>query len=107
MAASTVMPIPANPLKIDAMRGFRSLLKNDIRDPEKQKGTSLVALIDEVLQAKILNSPNINKMIRLEDGPLGEVIVCVGSQRYNGVNAVPDPEIREIIQEAIADWEKK
>jgi hypothetical protein len=106
-AASTVKPISANPLKVDAMRGFRSLLKNDIKDPEKQKGTSLVALIDEVLQAKLLTSPTINKMVRLEDGPLGEVIVIVGSQRYNGVNAVPDPEIREIIQEAITDWGKK
>jgi hypothetical protein len=106
-AVPAVQAIPANPLKIDAMRGFRSLLKNDIKDPEKEKGTSIVALIDEVLQAKLLNSPNITKVIRLEDGPLGEVIVSVGSQRYNGVNAVPEPEIREVIQAAITEWEKK
>jgi hypothetical protein len=93
--------------KIDALRGFRSLLTNDVKTLSKPKSFSIVAMIDEVLQAKLIGSPLMDKAIRLEEGSQGEVIVCVGSQRYDGVSAVPEPEIRDIIKAAITDWEKK
>jgi hypothetical protein len=64
-------------------------------------------MIDEVLQTKLSGTQLMDKAIRLEDGPMGEVIVCVGSQRYDGVGAVPDPEIRDIIKAAITEWERK
>jgi len=31
----------------------------------------------------------------------------VGRERYDSVDAVPDPEIRAIIKTSISDWEKK
>jgi hypothetical protein len=93
--------------KIDALRGFRSLLNNDVKPPSNKNSFSIVAMIDEVLQTKLFGTPLMDKAIRLEDGPMGEVIVCVGSQRYDGVGAVPDPEIRDIIKAAIAEWERK
>jgi hypothetical protein len=92
--------------KIDAMRGLRSLLNNEIKAPP-QKGTSIVSMIDEVLQAKLLSSPLLSKSIRLEEGLMGEVVVLVGANRYNSMDEVPDPEIRAIIKSAISDWEKK
>ncbi len=106
-----VHPVPptANtaPPKIDAMRGFRSLLKGDIKTPGAIKSVSIVALIDEVLQARLLTMPHITKSVRLEEGVLGEVIVFVGSTSYAGVDSVPDIEIRSVIKAAIADWDKK
>jgi len=107
LKTTTTPPPSATAPKIDPMRGFRSLLHNEIKKPEEQKNTSIVAMIDEVLQAKLLNTSLTAKDIRLEDGPLGEVIVWVGAQRYAGVNAVPEPEIRDMIKSAISDWEKK
>ena len=100
-------PAPKDSIKLDAMRGLRSLLNNDIKNPAEKKGLSIVAMIDEVLQAKLLGTHLIGKSIRLEDGPNGEVIFCVGPNRYDSVNDVPDPEIQEIIKQAIADWEKR
>jgi hypothetical protein len=102
-------PVPANaaPLKIDALRGFRSLLKSEIKAPSETKSMSIVAMIDEVLQARLLIMPQITKSVRLEEGALGEVIVFVGSTSYPGVDSVPDPEIRSVIKAAIADWDKK
>ncbi|MEI7844211.1 MAG: hypothetical protein WCK35_00265 [Chloroflexota bacterium] len=100
-------PAAKDPLKIDAMRGLRSLLNNEVKAPGDKKGLSIVAMIDEVLQAKLLGTPLMEKVIRLEDGPMGQVIVCVGSNRYEGVGEVTNPEIRDIIKEAIAEWEKK
>ena len=89
------------------MRGLRSLLKSDVKAPGEGKGVSIVAMIDEVLQAKLLGTTLLAKGIRLEEGSSGEVIVYVGFDRYSGVDAVPDPEIRAIIKSAISDWEKK
>ena len=64
-------------------------------------------MIDEVLQAKLLGTPLMEKSIRLEEGPTGGVIVCVGSQQYTAIDSIPEPEIREVIKAAITAWEKK
>lgn len=98
---------PPPPPKIDAIHGLRTLLKNEIKTPDQMKSLSIVAMIDDVLQAKLPGTPYAAKGIRLEEGTLGEVVVYVGVSRYSGVDAVPDPEIQAIIKAAIKDWEKK
>jgi cell division protein FtsN len=110
LSASTAVQIPVSPPsqpKIDAIRGLRSLLKNEIKTPDQMKSVSLVAMIDDVLQAKLSGTPFVGKGIRLEEGSFGEVIVYVGASRYSGVDAVPDPEIQALIKSSIADWEKR
>ena len=91
--------------KIDPLRGLRSLLNNEIKAPTKT--ASIVTIIDEVLQARLLNSPLLSRSIRLEEGRSGELIVLVGPNRYNSVDEVPEPEIRAMIKTAISDWERK
>jgi hypothetical protein len=100
------LPAITVPAKIDPMRGFRSLLKNEIKSPMEKKATSIVAMIDEVLQARLLIMPQITESVRLEEGAQGEVIVFVGKTSYSGVDSVPDPEIRSVIKAAITEWEK-
>ena len=95
------------PPKVDAMRGIRSILSNDDKHALERKTQSIVEMIDEVLQTKLMGTTLADKNIRLEDGKQGEVIVCVGPQRYSSLGAVPDPEIRNMIKSAIAEWEKK
>ena len=67
----------------------------------------IVEMIDEVLQKKLEDSPLAGKKIRLEEGTVGEVVVFVGAIRYSGIDAVPDEQIKAIIREAIAEWNKK
>jgi hypothetical protein len=105
-AAQIHIPPPPPP-KIDALHGLRTLLKNEVKSPDKIKGVSIVAMVDDVLQAKIPGTPFSGKGIRLEEGSLGEVIVYVGASRYSGIDAVPDPEVQALIRSAIADWEKR
>jgi hypothetical protein len=43
----------------------------------------------------------------LSQSPEGGVIVYVGLTRYNGLDDVPDAEIKAAIRAAISEWENK
>lgn len=100
-------PATPAPPSLSFARGLRSMLEGEVKDPNQLKALSIVSLIDEVLQKKLENSPLAGKKIRLEEGNIGEVVVYVGAVRYSGVDAVPDPQIKAIIQEAIKEWNSK
>lgn len=66
---------------------------------------SIVAQIDSILQARIAGTPLGEKGIRLQDSPDGGVLVWVGIDKFQGVEEVPDEQIRAAIRAAIAQWE--
>lgn len=67
---------------------------------------SIVEQIDEVLQKKVASSVFKSQDIHLLDGPAGTVIVEIEKIQYEGIDAVPDPEIKALIRLAVTDWEK-
>lgn len=108
---------PANPTPVPAVtppevpsvsliKGISSMVTKDVRMASEKKPSSIVGMIDQVLQARLEDSPLKEKGIRLEDGPMGGVIVWVGNQRYSGIDAVPDQQIQVMIKSAVAEWEK-
>jgi hypothetical protein len=68
---------------------------------------SIVEQIDDILQDMVNGTPLAEKSIRLVDDPIRGVIVWIGLEHFEGINAVPDIEARTIIQAAVREWEKK
>jgi hypothetical protein len=85
-----------------------AVVKLDLGKPQKilEKPKSIVEQINDKLNDVIAETPGAKQGISLEDDGHHGVIVWVGIQRYEGVDAVPDPEVQKLIKEAVDRWEK-
>jgi len=102
---------PATPEKIIQERPFAQPPAPPV--PEKASAqapaaapTSIVAQIDEILQAKLADTTLAGRGIRLQESPGGGVAIYVGLKTYQGIDDIPDPEIQTIIRQAITEWER-
>jgi hypothetical protein len=68
---------------------------------------SLITQIDEILQEKLLAAPDITDPVRLMEWPDKGMVVMVGMKKYEGVDEVPDQNIKAIIQSAVKEWEQR
>ena len=69
--------------------------------------TSIAAQIDEILQEKLAGRPAEQRAIRLMELPGKGMVVMIGLNHYDGVDAVPDPEVKALIRECVREWEQK
>ena len=68
---------------------------------------SMVAQIDAILQVK-LNAADMQKWaVRLVEFPDRGMVVMVGLEQYDGIDAVPYERVRKMIREAVAEWEQR
>lgn len=67
---------------------------------------SIVEQVDEVLQELLESSIFKGRNIRLTEMPNKGVTVWVGNEYYDGINAVPDEEVKQIIRQAVKTWEE-
>ena len=68
---------------------------------------SIVLQVDDILQEMITRDDLSRYGLRLTEDAKQGVIVWLGVERYYGISAVPDPEVRSIIQAAVAEWERR
>ncbi len=66
---------------------------------------SIVAQVNEILQEQLSGTPLADKGIRLTEAPGQGVTVWVGLNRFEGIETVPDPEVRAAIRKAVKTWE--
>jgi hypothetical protein len=100
------LPKEATKPRLDLAKGAQMFFSENVSRKVEPKPKTIVGMIDDVLQKKLVSSPLQSKKIKLEDGLHGEVIVVVDGERYEGVDQVPDPQIQSLIREAIAEWDK-
>lgn len=91
-----------NPIQVVA-----NALRAEIRKPPGIADQSLATQVDIVLQEKIIGTPFEKRGIHLLDAPDQGLLVQVGIEKYQGVDEVPEAEIREIIREAVAEWGRR
>jgi hypothetical protein len=72
-----------------------------------QESKSIAAQVDEILQDKLANSSQKDRSVRLLELPSRGMVVVVNGNQYDGVGEVPDPEIRQLIQESVVEWERR
>lgn len=68
---------------------------------------SIVEQVDAILQTQMAGTPLMGKGIRLQESHEGGVIVWVGIQKYEGIEDVPDEQIKAAIRAAISAWENR
>lgn len=98
-----VAPVPRQPVPPPAARSS-TIAKED---RPAAPANSIVGQIDAILQARLAGTPLEERGIFLSQSPEGGVIVYIGLTRYNGIDDVPDPEIKAAIRGAISEWENK
>ncbi|PKO04544.1 MAG: hypothetical protein CVU41_16575 [Chloroflexi bacterium HGW-Chloroflexi-3] len=77
------------------------------KSAEKHKQQlSIVEQVDEVLQELLESSSLKGRNIRLTELPNKGVTVWVGNEYYDGINAVPDEDVKRIIRQAVKKWEE-
>ena len=92
--------------RIDLTKGAQMFFSENVSRKVEPKPMTIVGMIDDVLQKKLVTSPLQGRKIKLEDGLHGEVVVLVDADRYVGVDQVPDPQVQAIIRELIAEWDR-
>jgi hypothetical protein len=96
----TAPPVPAyNPLP-------KAPPKPVVDATKTGKGT-MVEQIDAILQEVIENSDKPDRKIRLVEELKEGVIVWVGHDHYVGIDAVPDPIVKDLIRIAVKEWDRR
>ncbi len=68
---------------------------------------SIVEQIDDILQDKLTTSPLKDRGIRLMQTLQGGMLVLVGLDQYDDIEAIPDEEVIQIIRAAVKEWEQQ
>lgn len=106
-APAAIMEMPARPVFIPAAPAGPAPATAAPTREAPAAALTMVEQIDQILQARLENTPLAPKGIRLQESPEGGVVVQVGLQRYGSVEDVADDQIRGAIRAAIAEWESK
>jgi hypothetical protein len=89
---------------------FKSLVKStqtEIKQKVQEDPQSIAEQVDEILQAKLEAMKLDGKAVRLFDLPNQGMVIMVGLEKYRDLNDVPDDELRGLIRDSVAEWEKR
>jgi hypothetical protein len=95
------------PAKMGPLDIIKNTLDAEVRSALKSEPKSLAAQVDEILQNRLAGTSLSERGIRIMDTPSADLIVMVGLQKYDGIDAIPDADIQAVIREAVAEWGRR
>jgi hypothetical protein len=72
---------------------------------DKPRAKTMVGQIDDVLQEMLPETIYSGLNIHLGEEYTNGVVVWIGANKFIGIESVPDPEIKALIQSAVRKWE--
>lgn len=76
--------------------------------PAPMQPLTVVGEIDDLVQEKLKARPDLEqKRVRLTTDIHGDLLIYVGKQRFHSADDITDTEIRNLIQDAIHEWESR
>jgi len=77
------------------------------KDQDKLPAGTIVEQIDAILQNHISSSPDAFPPIKVVEDARRGVIVWVGLKSFEGIDSVPDSNIRALLHKAVSEWERR
>ncbi len=106
--------VPVQPFKIQTDNpDLISELQNSFNIEEEpaieqpKKALSITEQISLILEEMLEGTPLKEKGVRLMENPQSGVDVWIGLDKYSGIDAVPDPAVKEMIRRAVIRWEEQ
>lgn len=72
-----------------------------------ERSLSLVAQVNDILQEKIRGTTLMQRGLMLTESLDHGMLVIIGMEKYDGIDAVPDDEIRTLIRQCVAEWSSR
>jgi hypothetical protein len=82
---------------------FTRAISSDVPSP-RIVTVSIAVQVNTILQNKLKGTPLESRGVCLMELPGQEMVVMIGTDQYDSVNAVPDDEIRAVLQSAVNEW---
>jgi hypothetical protein len=97
-------PIPPRPTPVQTPTPAPAPKKEDAPTAAP---TTMVGQINAILQTRIAKTKLADIGVTMIESPSGGVFVYIGLNKFEGIEAVPDEEVKAAIRAAIAEWERK
>jgi hypothetical protein len=93
---------------VEDVEPFKPLDVNmDVEEPLKLKPKTIAGQISDILDEIIQTSPLREKGIKLIEREDHGVDVWFGMEKFDGIEAIPYPEVKALIKTAAARWERE
>ncbi len=97
-------PPPETTAATQAGQGYVGLYG---QEENEHVAAPFVEQIEDILRARLRNDPSLADFnVDLGAAPDGGLEIWVDGTCYNGIDAVPNPQLREAFKEAIKRWEE-
>jgi hypothetical protein len=99
-------PIPESPPPPVETEETTNIVSDEQEGEQEVKMLSVIDEVNDIIQKKLAGSPLAGKGIHLMENHNREIRFWVGLNSYSDVDEIPDQEIRQLIDEAVKEWEQ-